>query len=113
VAILGWIQYEKIKWLQNNNPEVPGLIYKLAPMDEKIRKLNRVHKLWDGIMLMHEVRDVYTGKQIDDKSDGYNHDVWNVYLDDGSKIDVGEPVYPNIKMNGKYILVQTEKVEKY
>ena len=27
VVILGWIQYEKIKWLQNNNPEVPGLIY--------------------------------------------------------------------------------------
>ena len=35
VNILGWIQYEKVKWLQNNNPEVPGLIYKLAPMDEK------------------------------------------------------------------------------
>ena len=24
VNILGWIQYEKVKWLQNNNPEVPG-----------------------------------------------------------------------------------------
>ena len=35
VNILGWIQYEKVKWLQNNNPEVPGLIYKLAPMDKK------------------------------------------------------------------------------
>ena len=33
VNILGWIQYEKVKWLQNNNPEVPGFIYKLAPMD--------------------------------------------------------------------------------
>ena len=30
VNILGWIQYEKVKWLQNNNPEVPGLVYKLA-----------------------------------------------------------------------------------
>ena len=36
VPILGWIQYEKVKWLQNNNPEVPGLVYKLAPMDEKM-----------------------------------------------------------------------------
>ena len=26
VSILGWIQYEKVKWLQNNNPEVPGLV---------------------------------------------------------------------------------------
>jgi AraC-like DNA-binding protein len=30
VAILGWIQCEKVKWLQSNNPEVPGLIYKLS-----------------------------------------------------------------------------------
>ena len=43
VSILGWIQCEKVKWLQNNNPEVPGLIYKLAPLDEKMRNLARVH----------------------------------------------------------------------
>ena len=48
VTILGWIQYEKVKWLQNNNPEVPSLVYKLAPMDEKMRKLNNVRKLWAG-----------------------------------------------------------------
>lgn len=35
VNILGWIQYEKVKWLQNNNPEVLGLVYKLAPIDER------------------------------------------------------------------------------
>ena len=35
VNILGWIQYEKVKWLQNNNPEVPGLVYKLTPTEEK------------------------------------------------------------------------------
>lgn len=34
VNILGWIQYEKVKWLQNSNPEVPGFIYKLTPMDD-------------------------------------------------------------------------------
>lgn len=50
VNILGWIQYEKVKWLQNNNPEVPGLIYKLAPMNEKMRKLSNVRKLWEGIL---------------------------------------------------------------
>ena len=25
VTILGWIQYEKVKWLQSNNPEVRAL----------------------------------------------------------------------------------------
>ena len=48
VSILGWIQFEKVKWLQNNNPEVPGLVYKLAPLDEKMRKLGKVRKLWNG-----------------------------------------------------------------
>ena len=47
VSILGWIQYEKVKWLQLNNPEVPGLVYKLAPLDEKMRKLGIVLKLWE------------------------------------------------------------------
>ncbi|MBQ6661302.1 MAG: HNH endonuclease [Lachnospiraceae bacterium] len=60
VAILGWIQYEKVRWLQNNNPEVPGLVYKLAPMDEKMRKLGNVRKLWEGILELTEVRDVFT-----------------------------------------------------
>ena len=41
VNILGWIQYEKVKWLQNNNPEVPGLVYKLTPTEEKVRKLKK------------------------------------------------------------------------
>ena len=35
-----------------------------------------------------------------------------MYLDDGSKIDVGEAVFDNIEMNGKYILAQTEKSGK-
>lgn len=35
VPILGWIKYEKVKWLQNNNPEVPGIVYKLTQEDKK------------------------------------------------------------------------------
>ena len=64
VQILGWIQYEKVKWLQNNNPEVPGLVYKILPMDDKMRKLGKVHALWDGILSLHGISDVFTGKPI-------------------------------------------------
>lgn len=60
VAILGWIQYEKVKWLQNNNPDVPGLVYKLAPLNEKMRKLANVRKLWTSIMDLHVIHDVFT-----------------------------------------------------
>ena len=64
VNILGWIQYEKVKWLQNNNPEVPGLIYKLVPMNDKMRKLSNVRKLWEGVLEVREIRDVFTGREI-------------------------------------------------
>ena len=64
VSIRGWIRYEKLKWLQNINPEVPGLVYKLAPMGDKTRKLGDVRKLWEGILMFREVRDVFTNQPV-------------------------------------------------
>ena len=83
VSILGWIQYEKVKWLQNNNPEVPGLIYKLAPMDEKMRKLNNVRKLWEGILEISEVRDVFTDEVVVPKKYDVDHFIpWSFVMND-------------------------------
>ena len=83
VSILGWIQYEKVKWLQNNNPEVPGLVYKLAPMDEKMRKLNNVRKLWEGILDLSEVRDVFTGEAVVPEQYDVDHFIpWSFVMND-------------------------------
>lgn len=83
VSILGWIQYEKVKWLQNNNPEIPGLIYKLAPMDEKMRKLHKVRKLWEGILELGEVRDVFTDDPILSKQYDVDHFIpWSFVMND-------------------------------
>ena len=83
VSILGWIQCEKVKWLQNNNPEVPGLIYKLAPLDEKMRKLARVHKLWDGLMELQEINDVFTDKPINPAAYAVDHFIpWSFVMND-------------------------------
>ena len=83
VSILGWIQFEKVKWLQNNNPEVPGLVYKLAPMDEKMRKLNNVRKLWEGILDLTEVRDVFTDKPLISKNYDVDHFIpWSFVMND-------------------------------
>ncbi len=83
VSILGWIQYEKVKWLQNNNPEVPGLVYKLAPMDEKMRKLSSVRTLWDGIITLCEVRDVFTGEAVSQKKYDVDHFIpWSFVMND-------------------------------
>ena len=83
VSILGWIQYEKVKWLQNNNPEVPGLVYKLAPMDEKMRKLNNVRKLWECIFEISEVKDVFTGETVEPKKYDVDHFIpWSFVMND-------------------------------
>lgn len=83
VNILGWIQCEKVKWLQNNNPEVPGLIYKLAPLDEKVRKLSNVRKLWDGILDMRSVVDVFTDEAIAKTKYDVDHFIpWSFVMND-------------------------------
>ncbi|MCC8150512.1 MAG: HNH endonuclease [Lachnospiraceae bacterium] len=83
VSILGWIQYEKTKWLQLNNPEVPGLVYKLAPLDEKMRKLNNVRKLWEGVLEIQPVCDIFTGKPIGHKKYDVDHFIpWSFVMND-------------------------------
>lgn len=76
-------QCEKVKWLQNMNPEVPGLIYKLAPLDDKMRKLSHVRKLWDGILDIHSINDVFTGQEIDKCKYDVDHFIpWSFVMND-------------------------------
>ena len=83
VSILGWIQYEKVKWLQNNNPEVPGLVYKLAPMDEKMRKLGKVRKLWEGVLDCCEIRDIFTDRPMQPRKYDIDHFIpWSFVMND-------------------------------
>lgn len=83
VSILGWIQYEKVKWLQNNNPEVPGLVYKLAPMDEKMRKLGKVRKLWEAVLEYREIQDIFTGELIQRERYDIDHFIpWSFVMND-------------------------------
>ena len=89
VAILGWIQYEKVRWLQNNNPEVPGLVYKLAPLDDKMRKLGHVRKLWEGVLDMTSIVDVFKNEPYDVDhfipwSFVMNDELWNLMPMDSS-----------------------------
>ena len=83
VTILGWIQLEKVKWLQNNNPEVPGLVYKMAPMDEKMRKLNHVRKLWEAVLEIRPVIDVFKDEVIDSNNYDMDHFIpWSFVMND-------------------------------
>ena len=123
VSILGWIQYEKVKWLQNNNPEVPGLVYKLAPLDEKMRKLGNVRKLWNGIMSQNVICDVYTGEALNDISYDIDHfvpwsfvmndELWNLMPMDSSlnssksnKLPAWNPFFVNF-VNNQFIMYES------
>lgn len=120
VSILGWIQYEKMKWLQMNNPEVPGLVYKLAPLDEKMRKLQHVHNLWDAVMEISPVMDVFTDRRIEKKSYDVDHfipfsfvmndELWNLMPMDPSlnssksnRLPQWNPFFPRFAEN-QYLL---------
>lgn len=83
VAILGWIQYEKVKWLQNNNPEIPGLVYKLSPNEEKARKLEHVRNLWEGILDLETVIDVFKDEPIKKGMYDVDHFIpWSFVMND-------------------------------
>lgn len=83
VTILGWIQLEKVKWLQNNNPEIPGLVYKLAPMDEKMRKLTHVRALWESILELQQVIDVFKDTPIEKGAYDVDHFIpWSFVTND-------------------------------
>lgn len=131
VTILGWIQYEKVKWLQTMNPEVPGLIYKLAPMDEKSRKLSKVRQLWQGIMDVREITDVFTGQPVSKRKYDIDHfipwsfvmndELWNLMPMDSSlnssksnRLPKWEPFFKKFA-NNQYLMYQMiyEKAELY
>lgn len=83
VAILGWVQLEKVRWLQNNNPEIPGLVYKLAPMDEKMRKLTHVRDLWKSILELQQVIDVFKDTPIKKEAYDVDHFIpWSFVMND-------------------------------
>lgn len=83
VNILGWIQLEKVKWLQANNPEVPGLVYKLSAEDVKQRKLDNARKLWDAVLDIKPIVDVFKDEYIDEDKYDLDHFIpWSFVMND-------------------------------
>ena len=83
-TILGWIKFEKIKWLQMINPDVPNLVYKLVPGD-KVRKLDRVRKLWNGIIEINNdpILDVFNHKPMVKDAFDIDHFIpWTFVMND-------------------------------
>ena len=69
--------------IQSNNPEVPSLVYKLAPMDEKMRKLNHVRDLWELILAQRPIIDVFKDTPIEKGRYDIDHFIpWSFVMND-------------------------------
>ena len=83
VTISGWIEMKKVRYLQARNPGVPGIIYKLAPENDKQRKLKYVRELWNAIIDVSKVNDIYTKKAFEKNRFDVDHFVpWSFVAND-------------------------------
>ena len=78
VLILEWIRSKKIRYLQDRNPGVPGIVYKLDP--EGTRQLVQVRKLWNAVMDTENVIDIYTGRILNGQKYDIDHFIPWSYL---------------------------------
>lgn len=65
-VITSWVKYHKIQFLQDRNPGVPGIVYKISPESDDVRKLEKARDLWKAIVEITGVplRDIYTGEEL-------------------------------------------------
>ena len=83
--IKGWIQMKKVRFLQDRNPGVPGIIYKLASENENGRKLSNAKALWKEVaeVLVMPIHDIYSGQEIDVRKSDLDHFVpWSFVAND-------------------------------
>ena len=46
MVVKSWVQMKKVRFLQDRNPGVPGIVYKLEDEANKVRRLEKVRDLW-------------------------------------------------------------------
>lgn len=82
-VIMGWIRYNKAIFIQDRNPGVPGIMYKIAPETEERRKsLENVRILWKMTYELtgKPLYEIYTGNTLDIDSFDLDHFVPRSYI---------------------------------
>lgn len=82
LVIKSWIQYRKVIFLQDRNPGVPGIVYKLAPENDDIRKLKHARDLWIAFSKVkgEAIRDIYTGEELSVENFALDHFIPRSYI---------------------------------
>ena len=81
VIIKGWLKYNLVEYLQRRNPNVPGVIDKLNPPQE--RKLTDIQKYWKLIMTVSPVVEIYGDGELTERDISIDHFVpWSYVAND-------------------------------
>ena len=78
---MDWTLYNEVRFLQRNNPGVPGITEKLfAP---QIRKLQDVSRLWKSVLKTTEILDIYSDQPVNEERYDIDHFVpWSFVASD-------------------------------
>lgn len=81
-VIQDWVRYNKVQFLQDRNPGVPGIIYKICPENEELRKLDQARNLWKTTVEVtgQPIKEIYTGKEISLEMLSIDHFVPRSYI---------------------------------
>ena len=66
-VIMGWLRFNKALFIQDRNPGVPGVMYKVAPENEEKRKsLKNARELWIATVDVtgRPLYEIYTGNEL-------------------------------------------------
>ncbi len=66
-VIMGWLRFNKALFIQDRNPGVPGVMYKVAPETEEKRKsLKNARELWIATVDVtgRSLYEIYTGNEL-------------------------------------------------
>ncbi len=132
--IRDWIKLKKIRYLQDRNPGVPGIIYKLDAEQEKFRKLEAVRELWTSYAEIQQkpLIDMYDGKEIIEKQLSIDHfipwsyvtndELWNLVPMDrnhnsskGNQLPMWNQFFPslvNVQFDLTYSIFLNEQLRK-
>lgn len=66
-VIMGWLRFNKALFIQDRNPGVPGVMYKVAPeTEEKHKSLKNARELWIATVEVtgRPLYEIYTGNEL-------------------------------------------------
>ena len=81
-VIRSWVQYNKAQFLQDRNPGVPGIIYKICPENEDLRRLEQARDLWKTVAEItgKPIKEIYTGTDVTIEELSIDHFVPRSYI---------------------------------